>query len=144
MQIIGNQIREASFAFNTWSAAPPSGTSLDDVLQPEYWTHVHQILKAGDRIHVMPESGEWLAELVVRSSSTKGAVVAKLTYHDFNPKPAEGGEPSEAGEYEVKWAGGVAKWRVIRVKDRHVLVEKLATKEAAQAWLTENTKTDLV
>lgn len=144
MQIIGNQIREAAFVFNTWAASPPAGTDPVDVLAPEYWTHVHQILKPSDRIHVMPESGEWMSELLVRASSTKGVSVVVLNFHDFNPKHAEGGEPSEAGEYEVKWAGGVAKWRVIRTKDRHVLVEKLATKEAAQAWLTENTKTDLV
>lgn len=141
MQIIGNQIREAGFSRNVWVANPPAETEPSAILDPAYWTHVHQQLKPGDRVDVMPESGEWLAELLVRASSTKGVTMAQLAFHDFATKAA--GAPA-AGEYAVKWSGGVAKWRIIRVKDGHVLVEKLQTKEAALGWLAENTKTDLV
>lgn len=140
MQIIAHQFRAAEFARSIWSAVPPSGTALDDVLAPAYWVHVQSKLTVGDRIEVSPESGEWMAELLVRAVSANGPVLAVLMKHDFTKAT---GEPGTWGkDYEVKYANNNLKWRVIRKADKHVLVDKLPTREAGDAWLTENIKTE--
>lgn len=136
--LIQPQFRQAEFSRNIWSAVPQAGTTKEDVLKPEFWMHVQRQLKIGDRVEVSPESGEWLLELLVRAVSANGPVFHTLHAHVFNATDL----PASA-DYEVKFGGG-AKWRVIRKADRHVLVEGLQTREAAEAWLASNSKTDLV
>lgn len=137
-KLIAPQLRQAEFVYNRWFATPPAGTTKADVLAPAFWTHVQAKVKAGDRIDVTPESGEWLAELLVRAAGENGLVLHVLHYHAFAAAELPAGS-----DYEVKF-GGAAKWRVIRKADRHVLVESLPTREAAEAWLAGNSKTDLV
>lgn len=137
--LIKPQFRLAEYVRSTWSATPQAGTSPEEILKPEFWAHVAPELKAGDHIEVSPESGEWLVELLVRATGAAGIVVHPLHVHNFTAP-----DLPESKDYEVKFGGSTAKWRVIRRADRHVVVEGLPTREAAEAWLANNSKTDLV
>lgn len=137
-KLIQPQFRQAEFNRTIWAATPQAGTTKDEITKPEFWVHVAGKLKVGDRIEVSPESGEWLAEIIVRATGAGGPVVHLLHFHAFQAE-----DLPESKDYEVKF-GGAAKWRVIRKADRHVLVEGLQTREAAEAWLANNSKTDLV
>lgn len=136
--LLAQQLKAAEFTRTIWSAVVPADTKPEDVLDPAYWVHVQNNLRAGDRIEVTSESAEWFLELTVRAIAPEGAVVAVLHKHVFD---APATIPDDA--YEVKFSGG-AKWRVIRKADRHVLVENLPTREAANKWKADNLKTDLV
>lgn len=136
--ILAHQLKEAEFTRTIWTASVPHETKPEDVLASEYWVHVQKYLKVGNRIEVQPESAEWLLELIVRAVSADGIVVAVLHKHIFDETPAVSGD-----DYEVKFGGG-AKWRVIRKADRHILVENLPSREAANKWKADNLKTDLV
>ena len=138
-KLIQPQFRQAEFNRTIWAATPQAGTTKDEIIKPEFWVHVADKLKIGDRLEVSPESGEWLAELIVRATGAGGPVVHVLHFHAFTATELPAGS-----DYEVKYSGASAKWRVIRKADRHVLVEGLQTREAAENWLASNSKTDLV
>lgn len=138
-KLIQPQLREAEFKRTIWTATPQAGTVKDEIIKPEFWVHVANKLKIGDRVEVSPESGEWLAEVIVRATGDGGPAVHILHFHSF-----AAAELPSGSDYEVKYAGASAKWRVIRKADRHVLVDGLQTREAAENWLANNSKTDLV
>lgn len=134
------KLQLAEFTRVVWSVTVPAGATIDEVSSPGFWVHVQRDLKVGARIEVSPESGEWLVEFIVRATPSTGPVLAILNKHVFNAPNDKVSNP----DYEVKYAGGTAKWRVVRKSDKHVLVEGLATRDAAEAWLAANTHTDLV
>ena len=137
-KLLARQFKAAEFTRTVWTASVPAETKVDEVLDPAFWVHVQKNLRPGDRIEVQPESAEWLLVLMVRAIAAEGAVVAVLSKHVFDEVA-----PLPDDAYEVKFSGG-AKWRVIRKADRHVLIENLPTREAANKWKADHLKTDLV
>lgn len=135
MQILQQQIKPAEFIRTVHTATPEPGTNLEDMLKPEYWTHVAKGLRKGDHIEVVAADGAWFAELFVRSVTDNAVTVAVLRQVAFDPpkQPAVAGEP-----FTVKHRGG-AGWSVIRNVDKAVVFEKGATREEAEAWLDEQT-----
>lgn len=133
MKLLQKQIKPSDFIRTVWSAQPEPGTTLNDMLQPEYWAHVSKTLKQGDRIEVTDAGNAWFAELFVRSASDNGAKVVVLRSQVFDtPAPkADDGQP-----FEVKHRGG-AGWSVIRKSDKTVVFEKGATRDEAEAALAK-------
>jgi hypothetical protein len=82
-KLIQPQLREAEFKRTIWTATPQAGTTQDEITKPEFWVHVAGKLKIGDRIEVSPESGEWLADVIVRATGDGGPVVHVLHFHAF-------------------------------------------------------------
>ena len=132
MKLLQNRIKQADFIRTVWSAQPEPGTTLDEMLLPEYWAHVAKTLKKGDRIDVTSDDGEWFAELYVRASSDNSVAVVVLQKHVFSA-PA----PVADGTFELKHRGG-AKWSVIRRSDKRVMVENLETRPEAESWVAKN------
>lgn len=132
MKILQQQIKPAEFIRTVHAARPEPGTTLNDMLSPDYWAHVAKTLKAGDRIEVRPPEGEWFAELYVRSTSDTAVNVVVLQKFEFGTETKSA--PVEA---EVKFRGD-KKWSVIRKGDKSVLIEGLETKSAAEDWLKAN------
>lgn len=135
MKILKNRLTEAEFTRVVWTAAPEQGTTLADMVKPEYWAHVAKYLKPGFRIEVMPEDGAWFAELYVRAVKEQAAVVHVLRAVTFD----EAQPTSEAHAlYYAKFCGPAAKWRVYRTVDNAVMTEKLDTREQAEQWIADN------
>ncbi len=132
MKILQRQIQEAEFVRKVYAATPEPGTSLDAMLQPDYWAHVAKNFRPGYLIEVRSPDGEWFAELYVRSVMDTGVSVAVLRKHVF-----EASTPSAPVEVDVKFRGD-KKWSVVRKSDRTVLVEGLETKGAAEDWAKAN------
>lgn len=132
MKILKNRLTESEFSRVVWTAQPEAGTTLADMVQPEYWAHVAKFLKPGARIEVQPEDHTWFAELYVRSVKDQAAVVHVLRAVTFDEAPVQ-----SATAYTVKFCGA-AKWRVYRASDNAVMVEKLDTRELADQWIADN------
>lgn len=130
MKILKNQLIEAEFSRAIWVAKPEIGTTLADMVQPEYWAHITAFMKPGARIEVFPADNTWFAELYVRGVRDKAVDVFVLRSVVFDEQEAV----SDGEEYIAKFCGPHAKWRVIRTKDNEVVQEGLEKNEAL-VWI---------
>jgi hypothetical protein len=133
VKLLQNRIKQADFIRTVWSAQPEPGTTLDEMLLPEYWANVAKTLKKGDRIDVTSADGEWLAELLVRASADNSVTVSVLQKYVFSTPEA----PVVDDAFDIKHRGG-AKWSVLRKSDKRVMVENLETRNEAESWVAKN------
>ena len=136
--LLQNRIRLAEYARSVWCVTPEPSVSFEEILKPEYWTHVSKQLLPGARIEVLPEDHSWFAELIVRSSTNNETHVAVLRHVKLDaPQPATEAEQAKTAEpYEIKHRGG-AGWSVIRKVDKTVLYEKGQSRAEAERFLDE-------
>lgn len=133
MPITNGKVRPAEFLRNIYAATPEAGTTLEDILNPDYWVHVAKTLHISDRIEVIPEDGSFYAELFVVSVTSNLVKVKLLSHHVLN----DVGLPAEPeDEYEVVWRGQTNKHTVWRKKDKHIMKDGFATKQEAAQWMT--------
>lgn len=113
----------------------PTDVKPDDLLEPKYWAHVSRKFKQCDRIEAICEDFTWHMELIVGDAGLGFAVMVELSRKDLvKVTPAEVGVGMLA-DHAVEHAGTHAKWRVIRLTDKHVLKDKFETKGQALTWL---------
>lgn len=141
------RLRNAEFERAIYTATPEHGTKFEDMLVPKYWANVAHKFKPGDRVEITAENGEWFAELMVAAAARLWAKMAVLRYVELvdAAAPAHGPEatPEEAdpaNDYDIKWAGNTAKWRIVRKADKEPLHQGFQTKEQAQSWLADYLK----
>ncbi len=130
--ILANRFKSAEYVRQTWHITPRTEDTPDSLLDPKYWVHVSRNLKAGDRIEALVETREWLVEAIVLDAGTWGA---KLAFVVGPIKLVNDAAIDAPEEYEVKWAGPSAKFRVIRKSDNKVLKEECQSKEEASTWI---------
>lgn len=131
MKILPKDLKQAELIRTVYVAQPEPGTTLDEMLKPEYWAHVAKDLKLpGTRIEVMPAGGEWFAELYVRSVGKQDAKVSVLRHVVFDAPQ------KQDDDYDVRSRGG-AGWSVVRKSDKAVLFEKGQTRADAEAELAK-------
>ncbi len=134
--LLQNRIRLAEYARSVWCVTPEPSVSFEEILKPEYWTHVSKQLLPGARIEVLPDDNSWFAELIVRSSNDNSVQVAVLRHVKLDaPVPATEAEQAKAADpYEIKHRGG-AGWSVIRKSDKAVVYEKGQSRAEAERFL---------
>lgn len=117
--------------------SPEFGVTLDDVLKPDYWTHVAPSLRVGHRIELLAADGSWWAMLIVRAVGRHDAVVQALSKVDLGEH-----EPAltEDSPYEVKWRGPAKKFGVVRKADSEVIRDEFPVKEQAIQWMQNHMK----
>jgi hypothetical protein len=128
------EFQQAEYVRHIWLATPEAGTKPEDLVKPEYWTHVLKKLQKGDFIEVTAAEGDWLAKLYIRAVTTAGVVVHMFPV-EYIGKPAA----KISDDYLVQLAGK-HKWRVIRNSDKVEMVKLLDTREIAEAWLIDYLK----
>lgn len=127
------KIAQAEYERSTWKVVPAEGVTHKDMLENSYWVHVGHMLRPGHHIEAVPANRSYFAEFFVIASDRTWAKVVLLRHVDLQ----ESGTIEDVG-FMVKWAGPSAMWRV--TKGLNVLVEKLDTREIAEAWLKEHKK----
>ena len=136
-----SRIQSQEFARNVWIIHPEVGTRPEDLLAPDYWSNITQQLRQKDRIEAWSEDLKWYAEYLVLDV---GRNWAKVHLCDASVEELHAFEPQSAGSilpgHTIEYAGLVAKWRVIRDKDKATVKDKCATNGEAIAWLTEYAK----
>lgn len=137
VKILQNRIRPAEYDRTIFATNPEAGTTLEDMLAPEYWSHVAKNFKPGSRIEVTAEDGSWFAELYVRRASANAALVVVLRHFDFTSgKAAQPEAAAEHTDFTVKFRGG-AGWSVVRNSDKAIMFENGKTREQAESWVAE-------
>lgn len=123
---------------NVFAAVTPSGTSFEEVLEPEYWVLCAQKLRVGDEIKVHTDDGTYYGLLYVRDVSSPAmgkvnnrAVVAELAFHQLGPVKRD----LRTKTHEAKFMGPHLKWCVIALSDGSVLKDGFSTAEEAQGWM---------
>lgn len=126
-----------------WEAKPEGRTTLAEVLAPTYWAHHARMLTTWAKIRVLPQDGTWYAELIVRKQRETETHVELLLHKHFGrdaeDAPSLDDEVFDAEEITIR-DGGRHGWQVLRLPDRYVLVDKLDTKEQAEAWAAARTR----
>jgi hypothetical protein len=120
-----------------WVVNAEEGTSVEEVLDPQYWAHMAMHLQPMDRIDVRAETGDWLLELLVINTGRNWAQMHLLARHDL-VKRAETMPASV--KHRVEWKGPQLRWCVIRNGDNEML-QKGMEKQAAIDWLSGYEKT---
>ena len=126
-------LEESTYARTIWQVKPEIAAKIEDLLDPDYWAHVANSLRAGDRIEAVPEDRHYFAEFFVLAASTNWAklvLLREVTLIKDNDK-------SVTGEFSVAFAGA-HKWRITRGKE--VLKHGFDDKDSAAKWLADNLK----
>lgn len=131
----GHKINTAEYARTAWRAEPASGVEFEEVLKPEYWTHVAKRMKRGDVIEVFAEDGSYYAELLVVNCGDQWASVKTKGHMSLKAKTAV-----KRPDYETKWKGEQALWSVIRTKDSKLMQDKFPTEDQAREWIEQHIK----
>ena len=132
MKILGKNVKPAEYVRTVWAVKPEPGTTVEDLKQKEYWSHVAKTVSVGDRIEAVPEDNSWFAEFLIKAKTEVDVTVILLRYVSTEEKAAANDD-----EFTIMFAGG-AKWRVSRKSDKAVLSENHQTRELAEAWLKEH------
>jgi hypothetical protein len=119
----------------TYDALIPSGIAYEEILKPEFWTHVAQKLAPGDFIFAEAEDGTFIAELYVRNRGHNWATIFPLRHHNFDELSSVGDEAVPG--FEIKWRGRVQKHAVIRTADGQIMASGMSLKQEAVAWLAD-------
>lgn len=138
-KLLETQFADAEYNRRDMIATPEAGTSIVEMLNPLYWSHVHKRLKAWDRIEVRPSDGTWWAELIVRVVQPFAVRVHVLRHEHFGARGTVEAVAEVPAGYEVRNRGRDG-WAVIRTEDKAVLKDKEPSRDHAVAWLVASLK----
>jgi hypothetical protein len=138
-KLLEPQLVAAEYHENPWIATPGQGTTIADMLVPEYWGNVAARMRRGDIIRVRPADFTWFAELIVLAVGPFTAKVFRLRHFEFDAKPEATVLAIPAG-YDVKHRGKNG-WCIIRKSDNAVLKESEPSQASAVLWLDNHLKT---
>ncbi len=132
------RMRLAEYDRQEWIVNAELGTTKKDVLDPQYWAHMAELMKPYDHIEVRVDDGSWLMTLLVRECDRNWAKVKELEYYDLVGKD----EPVVvSSKYRVEWKGPHHKWAVIRNDDSEMVKAGFSDKHIANSWMLEHEKT---
>jgi hypothetical protein len=120
-----------------WMVNAEEGTTIDDVLDPQYWSHMAAQLQPYDRIDVLLETGEWLLELLVINRGRNWAQAHLLHKYDLEQRSET---MPAAQKHRIEWKGPQRKHAVIRIADSQVIQDGFSSKLEAGVWLANHEK----
>lgn len=115
-------------------------TTIEDIKRPEFWAHVVKShfdspYSVFPHVEVIWKDNSKIVDLVVVAVAEAAALV-----HIKNVMEIHSGNAvvkTTAGDFEIKWGGPKALWRVYRKSDAAIISELNASKEDAQKALDE-------
>ena len=117
---------------NDWVVDLPVEVTIEQIQDPDYWSHVAQQMTPFDHIEARSEDGSWVAYLLVVFAERNYALVIV----DRVIKVAvDTAAPVSSIKYKVDWKGPHHKFVVIRTSDSAVLQSQLKTRAEANDWL---------
>ncbi len=136
-QLLEGRFGLAEHKRGAYFVVPEDGTTIEEVLAPEYWSHVGAKLRPCDDIIVHAEDMTWRLDLQVLSSGRNWAKVVVLQQYSFKVEALGQGDPG----YFTKWRGPHSKFAVIRKSDNVVIRDKFDSDDLALAYLRDFIKT---
>ena len=140
MKLTQTRCAHSEFANASWTVTAEAGTTLEQVMAPEFFTNVASQMRPYDKIMVRVDDGVWYAELLVLTAGrtwvkTKKLIDVHLTSQDVDMTQAD-----RADGFEIKHRGPHNKFSIIRKLDNEVIREQFETKDEARAWLSDYVK----
>lgn len=135
--LVRSRITLADQVRNRWAVSPEGGTSIEEVMRPEYTVNIAAQLKRWDVIEVRPDDETYYAELLVKTAERTGATFWLIQFVELASK-APAAEPNDG--FVVGWGGPHQKHRVVRKADNEVLKHGFSSAEDARAWAVEHAK----
>lgn len=133
-----NRVKNAEFEQTRWIVNAEMGTTIEDVLKPDYLGHVSDSMKPYDHVEVRMDDGSWIAEMIVTACDRNWARVHLLWHEQLVLDTAT---PMASVKYEVDWKGPQHQWCVSRKSDGAKLKTGYGSKDAAIGWLREHERT---
>lgn len=122
------QIGSAGHYWSTYQCIAEESHTPEDAQAPEYWAHVAAArkLRVNDVFEVRNETGSWMLDLIVVEAGLRFAKVKVLRTVDIE-EPA----PASLASVEVQFKGPVKKHCIVRLSDREIVKEGIASKADA-------------
>ena len=120
----------------SWVVDAEEGTTISEVLNPQYWAHMAAEMQPFARIEVRLETGEWVADLMCINVGRNWAQVNLLQKYDLE----ERSENPVSQTHKVEWKGPHKKHCVIRIADSSVLQDGFSEKVKAIEWMVNHEK----
>lgn len=135
--LVRSRITLADQVRSRWAISPEAGSTIEDIMRPEYTANIAAQLKRWDVVEVRPDDETYYAELLVKTAERTGATFWLIQFCELATK-APAAEPSEP--FVIGWGGPHQKHRVIRKADNEVLKHGFSSAEEARAWAVEHAK----
>lgn len=134
VKLAAGRFQQADYSIGRYAARPPSGTTLEDVLHPEYFQNELNVLKAGYLINVLSDDFTLDCDLRVLTVTKTTAKVRVLRLHREEEAIQTAADVSEA---TVSWGGPNHKWRFLHngVVIEHGFATEAEAKDAAAKYL---------
>jgi hypothetical protein len=126
--------RLAEEAQNRFSAMLEASHTMEDVMNPGFWSINAKRIKQHNIIDIRTEDTRFYAECYVLKATPTGVVLRVLRHFDLQEGVAKG---SEHDEYFHKWLGTSWQHCVVRKSDNSVMAKNLSSKGEAMAWIEE-------
>lgn len=122
------QVGYAGHYWSTYQCIAEEAHTVEDAQRPDYWAHVaaSRKLRVNDVFEVRNETGAWALDLVVVEAGLRFAKVKVLRTVDIDT-PAT----ATLASVEVQFKGPVKKHCIIRIADREIIKEGIASKADA-------------
>lgn len=135
--LVRSRITLADQVRNHWAISPEGGTTIEEVMRPEYTVNIAAQLKRWDVVEVRPDDETYYAQLLVKTAERSGASFWLIQFVELAPAAVAGaGDES----FVVGWGGPHQKHRVIRKADNEVLKHGFSSAADARAWAVEHAK----
>ena len=107
------RFKSAEYAFQIHSAIIPKEHTIEDVVQPEYWSVIagSGLLRDGDEIRMVWETDTRLVRAFVIQTGRTWAHIKILENYDLQQQ-VDQVLPKEASKYEVFWRGRQHRWGI--------------------------------
>ena len=124
---------------NRWAYKAPHGTTLENMIKPDFWSNVAKVLREYDEIIVMTDDKSFYAEFIVLSCDHNSASVGVKFYQEIDKMtfvaPSENVDTDEES-YKIEF-DVTSKWRAVRKADGAAVVSGYGTKKEAEYALSE-------
>lgn len=130
-----NNLQDQEYNTRIWDGAVKAGTTVQDILKPEFWVHVAHLLRPMQEIRIVSEDLKWYARLLVGnvvtgqiSGQIPQASVLLLQYVDFSKSKTV--QP-KSSDYAIEWKSPEAKHCIINKSTGEILQSGFADEVAA-------------
>ena len=137
------RFKPRDFATKDFVIMPETGTTIEDIMRPEYFCHVAKQLAIGNKIEVIADDMSFYARLLVVGVTNLSAKVFVLEYHDLADAEKSASVPGlvTSEDYEIVFRGVHSKWSVVQKDGGKVLFEGLDDRRSAERELVGYLKT---
>jgi len=131
------RVKSAETRHNRWSATIPEDHTLEDLMNPRYWSAAALMFRRGDIIEVRTDDEAYFGEFIVLDCSRIHAALKELRWVDLSDTEKVS---IDSETYEYKWKGPHLRHCVLRKSDGEVVLQEQATKQACVDWIAGRKK----